>query len=233
MEKGKRGLTSFPMMILSVLYAAVHITRRLQIEKVVTTSGTSGSFLVCDYTSAMTIVSTFWLQKLHSSTALAVRDTCASSVYDISSRYVTNIAAYQFEIIVTDISEVMRIANVSFIVISAGRTGRICESPLDNCLQQPCGGLRSCTSTGNTFSCGACIKGYDTPSEATAVRGACVNLNECQRKTHNCPANISVCFDTRGSFTCPCMTGYSGKGGSDCKGMLNSQFMTWCLIQCL
>ena len=43
-----------------------------------------------------------------------------------------------------------------------------------------------------------------------------IDNNECLLATHNCHNN-ATCFNTDGSFTCACNTGYSGNGVS-CKG---------------
>ena len=52
-----------------------------------------------------------------------------------------------------------------------------------------------------------------------------VDLNECVIGTHNCHAD-SNCSNTKGSFYCTCLTGYSGDGVG-CVGMYgNVCFMT-------
>ena len=44
-----------------------------------------------------------------------------------------------------------------------------------------------------------------------------VDINECVVGTHNCHAD-SNCSNTKGSFYCTCLTGYSGDGVG-CVGM--------------
>ncbi len=44
-----------------------------------------------------------------------------------------------------------------------------------------------------------------------------LDINECAVGTHNCHAD-SNCSNTKGSFYCTCLTGYSGNGVS-CVGM--------------
>ena len=44
-----------------------------------------------------------------------------------------------------------------------------------------------------------------------------VDIDECQRNTHNCNVN-ATCTNTPGSFFCTCNPGYTGDGVVRCDG---------------
>ena len=52
------------------------------------------------------------------------------------------------------------------------------------------------------------------------------DIDECMTETDNCLNSPGVCTNTDGSFTCDCMSGYTGDGVMACEleGIHNSEF---------
>lgn len=52
-----------------------------------------------------------------------------------------------------------------------------------------------------------------------------IDLNECESGLHSCNPNTSECFNTPGSFTCQCVSGFedsvNSKNESICQGNLS------------
>jgi len=77
-------------------------------------------------------------------------------------------------------------------------------SDIDDCVNSPCINGGSCNDAGtDSFMC-YCDDGWD---------GIVCNqdLNECRDQTHEC-ATHATCFNTLGSYTCSCDSGFSGDG---------------------
>ncbi|CAG2256353.1 FBLN1_2 [Mytilus edulis] len=77
-----------------------------------------------------------------------------------------------------------------------------------SCSQAICNGITSCPNGGTCSSPNACLC-------APGFGGSqCSDINECQTKTDNCQQN---CFNTHGSFTCSCESGYTmNSDGAKC-----------------
>lgn len=84
------------------------------------------------------------------------------------------------------------------------------------CVSPPCGdltvsGLETCDD-GNAMSGDGCS---DTckkePGYTCSGAGPCVDIDECQQNTDNCPTG-TTCVNTPGSFTCSCDPGFSWDG---------------------
>ena len=106
-------------------------------------------------------------------------------------------------------------------IFTAGRTGQFCESDIDHCAVQPCGGMRQCQSSAAGYTCGDCPQGYQIGSNPPY----CENVNECVTGTHDCALDTHVCVDTRGGYRCACAEGYLadgtlGNGSQTCIGGL-------------
>ena len=70
----------------------------------------------------------------------------------------------------------------------------------------------NCTNIPGSHRC-SCLPGYSLVNNTK-----CVDIDECKDGTHNCHI-YAACFNTIGSFSCSCNTGYTGNGVY-CKGML-------------
>ncbi|XP_065196194.1 uncharacterized protein LOC135827668 [Sycon ciliatum] len=97
-----------------------------------------------------------------------------------------------------------------------GQTGRICESDIDACLLQPCGGLRQCSdepAPSLGYRCGACASGFRDGGSSNL---SCVQMDECAEGVAVCAPTISTCQDQLASYHCPCAVGYTGTGNNSC-----------------
>ncbi|XP_065188372.1 uncharacterized protein LOC135819142 isoform X2 [Sycon ciliatum] len=97
-----------------------------------------------------------------------------------------------------------------------GQTGRICESDIDACLSQPCGGLRQCSdepAPSLGYRCGACASGFRDGGSSNL---SCVPMDECAEGVAVCAPTISTCQDQLASYYCPCAVGYTGTGNNSC-----------------
>ncbi|XP_014274874.2 fibulin-5 isoform X1 [Halyomorpha halys] len=81
---------------------------------------------------------------------------------------------------------------------------------IDECAQTddpPCDSNQNCVNTNGSFEC-VCKPGFNQD----AVTLACVDINECQQRTHDC-FDFQRCDNTLGSYTCTrdinCGTGYT------------------------
>jgi len=63
-----------------------------------------------------------------------------------------------------------------------------------------------CTNIVGGYEC-ECNSGY----EGDGAEGDCLNIDECADGSEECPAN-SNCLDTDGSYSCPCVYGYTAAG---------------------
>ncbi|XP_071100961.1 uncharacterized protein [Haliotis cracherodii] len=103
-------------------------------------------------------------------------------------------------------------------VCETGWTGSTCSEDYDGCMSGPCGEGRTCTdeapmvhaNTGRGYTCSSCPIGYY--SEPGDVK--CQDVNECLAGD-GCPGN-SVCYNTKGSFTCACLSGYRKNSQGKC-----------------
>ncbi|XP_046357676.2 uncharacterized protein LOC124135985 [Haliotis rufescens] len=103
-------------------------------------------------------------------------------------------------------------------VCEIGWTGSTCSEDYDGCMSGPCGEGRTCTdetpmvhaNTGRGYTCSSCPIGYY--SEPGDVK--CQDVNECLAGD-GCPGN-SVCYNTKGSFTCACLSGYRKNSQGKC-----------------
>ncbi|XP_028415702.1 fibrillin-2-like [Dendronephthya gigantea] len=67
-----------------------------------------------------------------------------------------------------------------------------------------CGNNATCVNTNTSYYC-ACNQGFVKNGTA------CIDVDECQNKTHNCHENAK-CINIDGSFACPCKSGYRVNG---------------------
>lgn len=74
---------------------------------------------------------------------------------------------------------------------------------IDPCVDQKisCGPHSYSVRVGDTCIC-ECYEGFEKDEE-----GNCVDIDECERQTHDCPPN-SDCKNTEGSYECICRPGY-------------------------
>ena len=48
----------------------------------------------------------------------------------------------------------------------------------------------------------------------------CADIDECDKRRHNCSDDGAKCHNTPGSYLCSCLEGYAGDG-FNCTGVLN------------
>ncbi|XP_068719980.1 uncharacterized protein [Montipora capricornis] len=84
-----------------------------------------------------------------------------------------------------------------------GFTGDHCEIDIDDCLSNACANGGSCVDGVNNYSC-ICPVGYTGDLCET-------DIDECSTKSPSCDVN-AVCTNTKGSFMCTCVRGFSGDG---------------------
>ncbi len=79
-----------------------------------------------------------------------------------------------------------------------------CETGLAQCGDLPC------VNDQGTYRCGDCLPGY-TGSD-------CHDVDECQSALA-CGAGQAECTNVSGSFTCQCVSGYTGSGTTSCTSL--------------
>ena len=75
-----------------------------------------------------------------------------------------------------------------------------CDADPSPCANGPC------NNKPGSYACGDCVAGYG-PNSA----GTCVDLDECKQGTDDCN-NFATCSNVDGSYTCNCISGYTGSG---------------------
>ncbi|XP_067687043.1 uncharacterized protein [Haliotis asinina] len=93
-----------------------------------------------------------------------------------------------------------------------------CSEDYDGCMSGPCGEGRTCTdedpavhsNTGRGYTCSSCPIGYySNPGDVK-----CQDVDECLARD-DCPHH-SMCYNTKGSFICTCLSGYRKNSKGDC-----------------
>ncbi|XP_062869522.1 protein kinase C-binding protein NELL1-like [Trichomycterus rosablanca] len=89
-----------------------------------------------------------------------------------------------------------------------GFTGRLCETDVDECVEDgpsQCHTHSLCTNLPGWYHC-QCRTGFHDNGSHLPDGSSCVDIDECEMNTHTC-WNDSVCVNLPGSFDCVCVDG--------------------------
>ncbi|CAF3404455.1 unnamed protein product [Rotaria sp. Silwood1] len=95
----------------------------------------------------------------------------------------------------------------------SGYEGTFCDKRIDKCASSnPCNSvLEDCvTDPANQTATCSCKSGY----QRNTTSSNCTDINECESQLDLCIRDVSSCFNTNGSYSCVCLSGYQPLNGS-------------------